>query len=133
MFGAEHTIGPNGFFVLLQDDTVPVAAGANSAIDPDTEPGENPDLFNTANVLELRYFGDKADALAYSAGGVGSACPVGPLPEGPCAEAPRSNDFDPPISMGRDQFSTDTDNNKSDFSLSTPSPGRVNGPAASPL
>jgi hypothetical protein len=123
-FGPQHRLGKKGYFVVAQSPNVPVHQDANFEIDPDTD-SEGPDLFNSANSLELLFNGVPVDAVAYE-NATSQDCPEHSVGEGECAFSPLANVGAQPISISRNPFGADSDDNFIDFFLVRPTPGTTN-------
>jgi hypothetical protein len=128
VFEDGHQLGPTGFFVVAQNESVEIDPGANFAI-ADGVNGGRVDLPNTPNTLALFFKETLADAVAYSDGD--GFCPEFSAGEGDeCALSPPAFDGDPDVSLSRDADAKDTDTNVLDFSASSPTPGAPNQGAA---
>ena len=115
-----QTVSLDGQFIPADGLFVIATASANSPLAAERDFIANVDWQNGPDALQLRFGGQIMDGLQYGDAGIYNA-----------GEGNYAIDVTGTISLSRDLFGTDTNDNAIDFSAGDPTPG--NGPSVVPL
>jgi predicted extracellular nuclease len=117
---AYQTVTLDGQFIPADGLFVIATAAANSTLAAQRDFIANVDWQNGPDALQLRFGGEIMDALQYGDAGIYNA-----------GEGNYAADVTGTISLSRDLFGTDTNDNAIDFSAGDPTPGT--GPSVVPI